>query len=177
MPLYELKIKLTSPMLGGRVTHENIRRFERCPKSDNLLPDAKLWCWALEEAWKSLHRPVEPACVMVPPAIRAPRLDLYRRKHRRMRKRKGTQVLEHVYEEFECINAGVVLTIPIHVSEKNAGKPAKAPSRLDLELGFKYVGLYLGLSPWGREYAFGRFDVVHVLEMSPEDVIQTTVHN
>lgn len=170
--MYELKIRLTSQMLGDVRTHEKVRRFERCRRSSDLQPDAVMWRWALKEAKESLRLNVHTDCIMIPPAIRAPRLDLYKRKYRKPGKREMT------FEEFEAINIGAILTITLQVNSADPKKKdAVSPGRLELEQLFRFIGKFIGLSPWGNKFDFGRFEVLSVTPLENEDDIPASLYH
>lgn len=167
--IYALKIRLTSQMLGNVNSHEKVRRFERCRKSSDLQPDPVLWRWALAQAAQSLHLRVETDAIAIPPGIRAPTLSLYRR-HFYKDGKKGRK--ERVFEDFECINVGAVLTIYLQVASSLPGEPnKKVPSRADLENLFVFIGKFVGLSPWGSRFDYGRFDVVELKPLESLDDI------
>lgn len=166
--MFALKIKLVSQMLGGTITHEKIRRFDRRRNSTDLAPDAVQWRWALKQAAETLRLDVSTDAIAVPPGIQAPTLSLYRRHYYRDKGGKR----ERVYEDFESINTGAVLTIYLQVASSLPGKPhAKVPNKADVENLFVFIGQFLGLSPWGSKYDYGRFTVLELRALESVDEI------
>lgn len=166
--LYALKIKLTSQMLGGTVTHEKIRRFDRRRKSSDLALDAVQWRWVIEQAANSLRLPVRTDAIAIPPGIQAPSFAIYRRHFWR----NGTQgKRERVFEDFECINVGAVLTIYLQVADALPGKSQgrRTPTKADVENIFVFAGQFIGLSPWGSNYDYGRFNVLELRTLESID--------
>jgi len=82
-------------------------------------------------------------------------------------------------EMFEAISSGAVLTLRFAVTSpmpnSNAVSNLEAPDNRQLESIFKFIGLYLGFSPWGNKFKYGRFSVLSVEDdidsIGAEDVV------
>jgi hypothetical protein len=156
-------------MLGGTLTHEKIRRFNRRRNSTDLAPDPVQWRWALKQAAETLRLDVATTAIAVPPGIQAPTLVLYRRHY--YRDGKGGK-RERAFEDFESINTGAVLTIYLQVASSLPGKPnVKTPTKADVENIFIFIGHFIGLSPWGSNYDYGRFNVLELKALESIDEI------
>lgn len=170
--IYELQIKTTSQWLGDVVTHEKVRRFRRCRGSSDLQPDPVFWRWVFRQAAESLRLDVNMEAVYVPSSIRVPRLDLYRRRFRR----KGHGQNKEAYDDFECIPVGAVLTLYLQTCSSVFGKEKdKVPSASDLYMILKFIGLHMGLSPWGSKFDYGRFDILYLKPLENPDELPSDI--
>jgi hypothetical protein len=169
--IFELQMKLTTPWLGDVVTHEKIRRFRRYRGGEHLEPDAVQWRWAVKQAAESLRLNIHADTVQVPAWIKAPTLRLYTRKLRKA----GKGQLKT--EDFEMIDKGAVLTIHLQVhSDLPRDKSAKGPSRAELLQLFTFVGRFIGLSPFGTTFDYGRFDVLNVRALEKRDELPSELY-
>ena len=163
--LYRIQIKLTSPWLGDQSTHQDIRRFRRYKGSDKLETNVVQWKWAIKQAAESLRMLVHYDTVQAPPWIVSPTLRYYTRKFR-----KGGQGPVKK-ENFEMIDSGTVLTFHMQVHSDLPGKKdAKPPSRVELKQLLTFVGRFVGLSPFGSTFDYGRFEVREVQPLEQEDI-------
>lgn len=169
--IFELQIRIQTPWLGDIRTHENIRRFRRYRNTSDLEPDPLLWRWALRQAAESLQIDIHADTICVPAWIRSPSLRRYERSFR-----KGGVGKERV-EYFECIDKGAVITLYLQVHSDLHGQPnAKPPTRLQLQQLFKFIGTFIGLSPFGRQFDYGRFDVLSVKAISEANELPPDIH-
>lgn len=167
--IYKLRLRLTSPMLGARRDH-GIRRFDRQNRAGNLWLDMPpdLWRWAIREAVSGLWlKDVDPLCVQCPNGFLSPALVKYDRQFFKGGKKKT--------ELFECIRSNTVITIRFAVTDRDPGKPqdvsSRGPNEAELQQIFKYVGRFLGISPWGQSMRYGRFEVDDLgVETNPNDL-------
>jgi len=153
--LYEVKIKLSSSWLGSQRTRENVRRFRRDANS-NIAVDVAQWSWTFKQAAEALHMDgtltdtIRPQANLMPPS-----LVLYRRNY--------THNNKPQMEMFEAIREGTVLTFNVVVTDSsmlNASREIGNPPDLArLKDIFQFSGAFLGLSPWGNQYGYGRFDL------------------
>lgn len=164
--LYELRLKLTSEMLGDQQTPDRVRRFNR-PKSmgGKIALNIPQWTWAIGEAIQALHLDqVDPGRVMMERQMRAPTLQLYTRRWSKTNGRTGKKVQKQ--EMFESIGVGAELGINLMVSEHPAPGSEKrglqAPTQDELRQIFSLIGSLMGISPWGAGFGYGRFDVLDV---------------
>jgi len=164
--LYELRIKLTSEMLGEQQTHQKIRRFNR-PKNlnGNILLDIPYWSWAISEACEALSfRDVDGSRIMMDRSLRSPSLQIHVRHWMQTNGRTGKKTRKE--EKFESIPVGAELSFKLIVSEKpDPSKRAdgeRSPTEDELFKIFETLGQLIGVSPWGSRFGYGRFDVMHV---------------
>jgi len=62
---------------------------------------------------------------------------------------------------FEAIRENCVLTIKVLVTATDK-QDKFAPDLARLRDIFRFAGRFLGLSPWGGQYGYGRFDVEEI---------------
>lgn len=153
--IYSARLRLTSTWLGQQKTKDNVRRFRR-DRDKRIAIDLAHWSWTFQQAAEALRLgDVETDCIRTESGFDSPSLILYHRKYRY----KGRP-----HEEmFEAIRENTVLTLPFLVTgfleetgEENHKHP---PNRKELEQILKFAGQWLGLSPWGCRYGYGRFDI------------------
>lgn len=152
--IYRLRIRLTSQMLGARSSQNGMRTFDRHPSkgSDWMDFSAKLWRWAVQEAVEGLHlKQVQPDCIQPPQGYLAPHTTPFARQFKRGENKER--------DVFEAIRAGTVLTLRFAVTAPPPGALAhlRKPDAEELEQIFKYIGEFLGISPWGNKFGFGRY--------------------
>lgn len=164
----EVKIQLTSPMLGDQRHPDQVRRFNR---PQILQGDIQLnigrWHWALGEGLMALGLDqVRAEDIMVQHHMRTPTLELY---NRRWKQKKGGKTVQ-CQEMFESIRAGAQLTFQIMVPEsRDPDDPDqdsyRRPSLDEIRKVFEIVGETIGISPWGSKFGFGRFRVLSVQQL------------
>jgi hypothetical protein len=154
--LYNLKIKLTASWLGNQRTRENVRRFRRDSDS-KLAVDLAQWGWTFKQAAEALHMDdIDTDTIRPQMNIDPPKLVLYRRNYTN----KGKQQ----FEMFEAIRENTVLNIKILVTRTDK-ETLFAPDVARLSDIFRFTGMFLGLSPWGGQYGYGRFDVEELIPL------------
>jgi hypothetical protein len=148
--LYNLKIKLTSVWLGNQRTRENVRRFRR-DRDGKIAVDLAQWNWTFQQAADALHMDdIDTDTIRPQVNIDPPSLVLYRRNYTHKNKQQC--------EMFEALRENCVLNIQVLVTTSD--KQDKFPPDLArLSNIFRFTGMLLGLSPWGGQYGYGRFDV------------------
>jgi hypothetical protein len=149
--LYEIKLRLTSPWLGSQRTTNNVRRFRR--EKDTLLSvDRSQWNWAFKQAAEALHMDgVDINTIHPQSSINPPTLVLYRRNYTHKNKQQ--------HEMFEAMRENTVITLQILVSAPETNTIKQQPDQPQLKEIFAFIGQFLGLSPWGGSYGYGRFEV------------------
>lgn len=155
--IYTLRMRLTSTWLGQQKTKDNVRRFRR-DREGRIAIDLAHWSWTFQQAAEAMKMlDVDTECIRTESGFEAPSLILYHRKYRY----KGKP-----HEEmFEAIRENNILTMPILVTgfieEGPSGEcnPKHPPTRKELEKLLQFSGKWLGLSPWGCKYGYGRFEV------------------
>lgn len=155
--LYEVQIKLTSPMLGDTRDRTQVRRFSR-NKKDILQLNPELWAWICNSAAESLedYVNIDLETIMAPPTIWLPVVELY---IRRLHTTNGTPFTE----KHECISSGTELRFIMLVTAQRPGIQSdkkRVPSIKELEALFIFAGQYMGLSPFGITKGYGRFELI-----------------
>lgn len=149
--LCEIKLRLTSPLLGQQRDPSGIRRFTRT-HNKALAIDLERWIWAFNEAAEALHLGVLTDALHPSDGIASPTLDLH---HRHWVDRKSGRE-QQKSEMFECVRKGTVLTFRIAVTCKDKLPP---PTQEQLKAMFNYIGEFIGISQWGNRFGYGRFTV------------------
>lgn len=157
-----IKIKLTRPILGTRTARSGLRLLDvDRDKNDNsyvwFYPDQDMWRWAFTEALDSLGLlpDVGADYIRFPLKIKTPPPGKYIRV-RDSRNPKSNPV-------FECFSAGTVLSFDVFIlgkSSHNQDSPLRPPTEEEVIECFKTIGEFIGISPWGSKFGYGRFDVV-----------------
>lgn len=158
--LYTLRIKLTTPFLGNKQTKKQIREFRR-DSNGNIQIDSPQWHFVIREAIDTLGMNVNPEAIRLPLAYRSPRVGLYTR---RWKDDRGMQT-----EEFECIQKGTELTIELLSLKQSENSIQPGPTRDELFHILDCAGKWIGLSPWGSKFTYGRFEVL-TLEPNVTDI-------
>lgn len=160
--IYRLKLKIVEkPWLGQQKTREKIRKFRR-DKKGRVSIDSVEWQWALASAARALECKIDVGTIRTESGFDAPGITLFNRKYHHKGK---------IHEEmFEAIREGTVLTIDILVMESGEidGQQYNAPTQEELLWIFEYVGMFIGLSPWGSKWGFGRFEVESLERITPK---------
>lgn len=151
--LYNLRIKLTASWLGNQRTRENVRRFRR-DRDGKIAVDLPQWNWIFKQAADALHMgDIDTDTIRPETNINPPTLVLYRRNYTHKNKQQ--------FEMFEAMRENCVLNIKVLVTATD--KQDKFPPDLArLRDIFSFTGTFLGLSPWGGQYGYGRFDVEEI---------------
>ena len=153
--LYETKLRLTSSWLGNQRTREGVRRFRR-DKDNKLQVDLAQWSWTFKQAAEALHMDCVDTDTIRPQAnIDPPKLVLYRRNYTHNNKQQ--------FEMFEAMRENTVITLKILVTAVpivGVNKDFRfSPDEARLSDILKFSGSLLGLSPWGNQYGYGRFEI------------------
>lgn len=159
--LYELKLRLTSSWLGSQRTRENVRRFRR-DKDGKLAVDLSQWSWTFKQAADALHlQNVDTDTIRPQANIDPPTLVLYRRSYTHNNKAQ--------FEMFEAMRENTVITFNAVVTgtlynprEENI---QTAPTEEELKNILAFTGKFLGLSPWGGNYGYGRFEIENITKI------------
>lgn len=149
--LFEIKIRLNTPMLGQQRDPSGIRRFTRAA-GNALAIDLERWIWAFNEAAKALHLEVYTGALHPAAGISAPTLVFYNR--RWIDRKQGKETPRS--EMFESVRKGTVLTFRVAVTD---GQELPAPNAEHLKHLFSYIGEFIGISQWGNRFGYGRFAV------------------
>lgn len=161
--LYEPRIKVESAFLGSRLG-DAVYQFARDAEGKVIIPPDH-WEWAVNEACLSLKLDhVEPACFLPVAPLFIPTTVLYNRTHTRRGERVTTM--------HESVRKGAELSFEIVVSGSvppRASIVSKEPPEFDEILQIlKFIGAFLGLSPYGSEKGFGRFSLLSLTPKIPK---------
>lgn len=160
-----IQIKLVSPFLGNLRQRDGTRALNTYEK-DKLkyfLPDIIQWRWALNQAFESTGLIEDSVLdfIRLPQRIVAPQIYLYSR----VRDKKNP----NNREMFESFRTGTVISFPVFILstletttalQDNYPESHRPPTKEELIQCFSLVGDQIGLSPWGSNYGYGRFDVL-----------------
>lgn len=86
--------------------------------------------------------------VVFPPTVKVPSVQIYKRKYNRSK-----------VDVFESVQKGSSVRIDILVRTTGTNI---APGTQGLRKLLEHIGQWIGISPWGGKYNYGRFEVVHV---------------
>lgn len=161
-----LRIKITSPWLGDQKSNDKVKRFARNKDRNYLSLNINKWHWACSSAARALNMPAEmnPCDIHFPDKFKSPSLILYRRKWQAGEDERRREEL------FESINVGNVLYFDFFVPDQSEKDKKRAPTLKELQDMLKFIGEYIGLSPWGSRFGYGRFIVEGLAEQNPIDV-------
>ena len=171
--LLTIKIRLKSPLLGQQATGKSpgakgtsvqVRRFKK--EGDQIAIDVPQWLWWFREAATALGmKDVDVSCIRMDNGFRAPALYLYNRR--------WTQSSKLQQECFESIREGTVLTLPLFITSNEDPKSSlRPPDPTEVHQLFAFVGQWLGISPWGGKFGYGRFTVESCNETSTSEASQ-----
>lgn len=183
MPLISVTLRLNSHCLGDMQTDGRVMRFRRTEFDDGLweITGAE-WAWMLNEGLRGLRGSshpayIDPGTIFPPPGIRLPKnLDQFRREKNKARRAEPGVPDSHICKH-ESLRSGMHLTFDLAVTSPQPERPdeeldLRVPTIEELRALFTYIGTYIGISPWGKNYQKGRFSVVHIEEkpfLPPEE--------
>lgn len=156
---YRVKIQLTTPIMGSQATTEKIRRFRRGLLPDTITIEPDMWFWTLRQACQAIGgmEHFDVTTLRIPNGIVARTFSIYTHSYTR----EGRQLRE----QFESIRRGAQLTFDVSLTDLEPTATRRTEDRaVDEETMHKlitYIGTYLGLSPWGSKFNFGRFNVIN----------------
>jgi len=163
--LYNIKFRITSKFLGSKNTNQGIWRFRTTPgntgdRESLLLIEQEVWRWAMLDAIESLNLGVDVNTIHLPPGIRMPTLFLFERKYR-TRPRPPLNQSKEKTSKHEMIRENSILGFRINISSPRPSdrETAPPPTMGDLEKIYNHIGEYIGLSPFGNQFGYGRFHV------------------
>lgn len=123
-----------------------------------LIVPADQWEWAVDEAVTSLGMTsIETKCFLPPLPIYIPTTTLYSRNYTRFGRRDSCM--------HEAIRKGAELTVDMVVvstppPRSALDKVTDPPSQDQIKQILKFIGTFLGISPYGSEKGFGRFTLM-----------------
>jgi hypothetical protein len=148
-------------MLGDMTPgRDGIRRFRK--ESSMVLVNEQAWRGQFEQAARDARMLVNINAILPPRTILPASYHIYTRHYSQVKT-----------DYFESFRKGTILTMIFRIEETMA----KAPTLDQFTTLLSLVGTWLGLSPWGSKFNFGRFEVLdtHVVEEknNEQSTIQT----
>lgn len=140
----KLKLRVTSRWLGDQKSQDPVRKFKRT-RQNQMEIDETLWLETIRKAARDLKAECVSDAIKLPTGIPAPTFKVFRRKFNKVQ-----------YEDFESIDLGSIISIPIVIDEDIWTDFAE----LDIKIIFRHIGNFYGLSPWGAKFSLGRFVVI-----------------
>lgn len=146
----------------GEVIENGIRTMRRGDQ-DGILLDMQGLVWAVEEGSRSLNVRCPRECVRFQPEIRPPSLTIY---HRKTKHRLSGKTIELKHE---CVPSGTVVTMEIEILNPQEGQPLEAKNVARV---LAWVGKWIGISQYGRDMDYGRFEVEELLpkQIEPDGI-------
>jgi len=140
------RIRLTKPWLGdSQPGRDGIRLFK---KEGRLVKvNEQMWHEQFRSASLEIPLAVNTAAIVPPPTILPASYHIYTRNYSQVKT-----------DQFESFRKGTILTIEFRIKDQIASAPTIAQFS-DL---LSFVGTWLGLSPWGNKFGFGRFELLAV---------------
>lgn len=158
----DVRIKFTRPFLGTRPGRDGVRTIDvdRRPAGEEdamLCLDHAQWRWVMKEALDSLGLSSQTSVdfIRFPAKAKAPKISRYMKVFDSKNPKKNPV--------FECFPAGSVLAFSVFLlgSEEGDATDNKRPMTEDeFKECLKLVGEFIGISPWGSKFGYGRFDVL-----------------
>ncbi len=159
--LYEIKIRLKSPVVGDTWDHK--RQMFVFPREDGAwaldISTKHVWGGLLENAIESLSSPVDPEVIRWPSAILLPKMHLLTVYPKDKRQRPCNH---------EAIPKNVVLTFTIMIRNTDGERELPHPTEKQLHDIFRFIGAYEGISPFGSSKGYGLFAVQSIRPVGRE---------
>jgi len=145
-----VRIRLNTPLLGdlspGR---DGIRRFRK--EGDMVLINEQTWREQFTQAAGEAHMLVNTEAICPPRTLLPASYHIYTRHYSQVK-----------LDYFESFRKGTVLNMTFMLRENLP----KAPTLEQFKTLLSLVGTWLGLSPWGSKFGYGRFEVMDVHEIA-----------
>lgn len=158
----DVRIKFTRPFLGTRPNRDGIKTIDvdkRPGESGEVMLclDHAQWRWAMKEAIDSLGLSGQTSIdfIRFPIKAKAPKISKYMKVFDSKNPKKNPI--------FECFPAGSILSFSVFLlgSTEEDSLDGKRPLTEEEFLEcLKLVGEFIGISPWGSKFGYGRFDVL-----------------
>ena len=158
----DVRIKFTRPFLGTRPNRDGIKTIDvdkRPGESGDIMLciDTAQWRWAIKEAIDSLGLADETSVdfIRFPVKAKAPIITKYLKVFDSRNPKKNPV--------FECFPAGSVLSFSVFLLGSIEGDTSNNKRPLTEEefmSCLKLVGEFIGISPWGSKFGYGRFEVL-----------------
>lgn len=142
---YNVKLRIVTPWLGELLpTRDGVRHFNK--QGNCLLVDRAAWLEQFNHAAGRLGFVIDISTICPPEHLLMASTHVYRKEFSRVK-----------VESFESFRKGTILCLQIEVKEKQ-----RAPTEAQMQHLFTYIGVHLGLSPWGSKFGYGRFDLLEL---------------
>lgn len=161
-PLMHLKLRLTSPILGGIKDHRGIMTLPLETTTDGItwfIPPQEQWHWALREGLRLSGKDADSAdYISLPRRIKAPTIrPFYRAKSKLEKFRK---IEYQSFQKGSIVQFDVAVLSEINPEDVDPNIPSPPLiEQNDVIKTFEIIGDLIGLSPWGNRYGFGRFTI------------------
>lgn len=165
--IVNLQIRLKSRIVADKRVPEGtpdnqkwVRRFSTTPEEEHPLNLIE-WQRVIRNAVSDLNLDeVDPEQVIFPTTIRKPRYVRFSRSFTTPGNRQDEKK-----EEFECVDIGNILTIPVFIFNEAAHSfsSQRPPTLEEFRKIMEFVGAHIGISPFGNQFGYGRF-TIHKIE-------------
>ena len=143
-----------------------IKRFERLPDGFLKTP-MPIWDWVLRESFSNFGwtDQIDWSAVRVHRAMHADHLTTHTRQYQRRDELKR--------ETFEAVPIGAITSYALFITDApdnlaaRRRTNARLPAVAEVGDALEFAGTFLGVSPWGNRFGYGRFEVAGL------DVIKT----
>lgn len=153
--LLAVRIRLLSPILGDQYSSER-RRFRRV--APGLLDGrTDIWQWAFRTAFTSLRIQADTGTIRLPAVVAEPTTYTHFKHSAESRHVENTRR----DEKFEAIRVGTVLTLNFVLTPVSQGV-SRVVSVEEFTHALSFIGQFLGVSHWGNDMDYGRFEVVDI---------------
>lgn len=135
-----------------------------------MLIEEEVWRWAMLDAVESLNLEVDINRVHLPPGIRLPTIFLFERNYKTRPKNRHQEGRAKTAKH-EAVRTNTILGFKVNISSPRPDEktPAAAPTAGELEKIFNHIGEYIGLSPFGSAFGFGRFYIHSISRETSHD--------
>jgi hypothetical protein len=140
------RTRLTKAMLADSTPgRDGIRRFK---KEGRLVQvNEQMWRGQIRTAAHDIPLMVNVETIVPPHTLVPASYHIYTRNYSKVK-----------VDQFESFRAGTILTIPFRIQDHLP----KAPTLDQFKNLLSFVGTWLGLSPWGNKFGYGRFELLDV---------------
>jgi hypothetical protein len=161
--LYAVQLRLESPLLGDRTPDTmGVRRFQRGKNNEIHIP-VSIWRSLLDQAQADIGSHYTLDSVNMPETIRVSSTQMYTRRYNRTK-----------IDFFESVQKGASVRFDVLVRNQNIKDAPGAPGLHSL---LSHIGEWIGISPWGVKFGYGRFKVVHITPIRHNEACTPTFNS
>lgn len=168
--LYQLKIKLRTPILAVQTCEKTGHKvFPLTTDKTKVILNEGRWRWAISESINALRLPIHPETIIMGEYFDKPAFQILNKKTRM-----GSNKV--VKQPFEIIQKDTTLSLKVLTTveedpdaRKYPGVELRPTTKRDLLEVFPFIGEYLGVSYFGSNQRYGRFNVVELEEFIKEE--------